>query len=107
MSILLVETYVVKAEKQAEFTPLLESFIEYKKDNPQLFEGLKSWTLHKQDIGHPAGMYIEQWEYESLAQMEEIDGRIFADEGMGRIQAAFHQLVEPATFSASIWSLVA
>lgn len=107
MSILLVETYVVKAEKQAEYTPLLNEFLEFKKDHPQLFDGLKSWKLHKQDIGQPAGLYIELWEYESLANMEEIGGRIFADEGMKAISAAFHQLVEPATFSASIWSLVA
>jgi len=107
MSILLVETYVVRAEKRAEFTPLLNEFLKYKGDHPQLFDGLKSWKLYKQDIGQPAGLYIEVWEYESLAQMEETGSRIFADEGMKRISAEFHQLVEPATFSAGIWSPVA
>ena len=107
MSIILVETYVVRAEKRAEFTPLLNEFLKFKEAHPQLFAGLKSWKLHKQDYGQPSGMYIEMWEYENLAQFEEIDRRIFSDEGMERISTAFHQLVEPATFSANIWSTVA
>jgi hypothetical protein len=107
MSILLVETYVVRAEKRAEFMPLLNEFLKCKENHPQLFDGLKSWKLYKQDIGQPAGLYIEVWEYESLAQMEEIDRRIFADEEMKKISAEFHQLIEPVTFSTGIWSPVA
>jgi len=106
MSILVVETYVVKAEKRAEFTPLLNEFLKYKQDHPQVFRGLKSWRLYKQNLGQPAGMYIEMWEYESLAAME-ADRSCEEDEEMKRISAGFHQLVEPATFSASIWSQVA
>ncbi len=107
MSIIMVETYVVKVEKKAEFTPLLNKFLEFKKNHPQLFDGLISWKLHKQDLGQPAGMYIEMWEFESLAKYEEIDGRIFGDEGMKAISSAFHQLIEPAIFSVRIWSQVA
>jgi hypothetical protein len=107
MSILLVETYVVKAEKIAEFTPLLNEFLKYKKDHAQLFDGVKSWKLYKQDYGQVSGLYIEMWEYENLAEMEKINKRIFEDEGMKGISEKFHQLVEPATFSANIWSPVA
>ena len=107
MSILLIETYVVKAEKQAKFTPLLNEFLKYKMDHAQLFSGVKSWKLYKQDFGAIAGMYIEVWEYESLADMDKINKRIFEDEGMKKIGVEFHQLVEPATFSANIWSPVA
>lgn len=59
MSITLAETYVVKAEKQPEFTPLLDQFLAFKRDNPELFSGFLSWKLYKQEIGKPAGMYIE------------------------------------------------
>jgi len=107
MSIVLTETYVVKAERQAEFTALLNKFLSYKKEHAPLFDGLRSWRLYKQEIGQPAGLYVEMWEYQGLGQMEEINARIFADEGMKAIQAAFHELIEPATFCASIWRPVA
>ena len=102
MSIFVVETYIVKEEKREEFEPRLNEFIKYKNDHPHLFPGLKSWKLYKQQIGQPAGLYIEMWEYESLAQMEQ-DRTCEIDEGMQRISAGFHKLVEPATFSTSVW----
>jgi hypothetical protein len=107
MSIIMVETYVVHAEKTTEFTTLLNEFLKFKKAHPQLFKGVKSWKLYKQDYGQPAGMYIEMWEYKNLAHLEEIDRRIFSDEGMKKISTAFHKLIEPATFSATIWSMIA
>ena len=107
MSIFLVETYVVKVERQASFTPLLNEFLEHKKNHAELFDGVLSWKLYKQSYGQMAGMYIEVWEYKSLAQMEVINKRIFEDAGLKRIQEEFHQLLEPATFSKCIWSLVA
>jgi len=107
MSIIMVETYVVHADKSTEFTTLLNEFLKFKKAHPQLFKGVKSWKFYKQDYGQPAGMYVEMWEYENLAQLEEIDKRIFSDEGMKKISTAFHKLVEPATFTKAIWSNVA
>ena len=107
MSVIVAETYVARREKTVEFTALLDEFLKFKKAHPQLFRGLKSWKLYKQDYGQPTGMYIEMWEYENLAKLEEINNRIFSYEGMKKINAAFHKLVEPATFSSSIWSEVA
>jgi len=107
MSVIVAETYVARREKTVEFTALLDEFLKFKKAHPQLFRGLKSWKLYKQDYGQPTGMYIEMWEYENLAQMEETNTRIFSDEGIKKINEAFHKLVEPATFSATIWSEVA
>ncbi|MEI6531042.1 MAG: hypothetical protein WCN99_06090 [bacterium] len=107
MSIFLVETYVVKAEKRAEFTPALNEFLTYKENHAQLFQGVKSWKLYKQNYGGVSGMMIEMWEFENLSEMEKIDARIFADEGMKKISTNFHQLIEPATFSANIWKPVA
>ena len=107
MSIIRVETYVVRTEKSPEFAALLNEFLKFKKAHPQLFKGVKSWKLYKQDYGQPAGMYVEMWEYGNLAQVEETNRRIFSDERMKKINAAFHKLVVPATFSASIWNRVA
>jgi hypothetical protein len=47
------------------------------------------------------------WEFEDLEAMATITARIFSDEGMKKIQKGFHQLVEPATFSNSIWRPIA
>lgn len=107
VSIITVETYVVRAERSIEFTTLIDEFLKFKKAHPQLFKGVKSWKLYKQDYGQPAGMYIEMWEYGNLAQVEETNRQIFSDERMKKINAAFHKLVVPATFSASIWNRVA
>lgn len=107
MSIFVVETYVVRAEKLGEFTPALNEFLKYKETHTELFKGLKSWKLFKQEYGGISGLYIEMWEYDSLADMERITARIFSDEGMKKISQGFHQLVEPATFSTSIWYPIA
>jgi hypothetical protein len=39
--------------------------------------------------------------------MEETNARVFGDGAMQRISRGFHQLVEPATLSASIWRPIA
>ena len=107
MSIFYVETYVGKAEKRAAFKPLLDKFIKYKKAHPQLFKGVKSWKLLRQEFGAIAGMYIEMWEYENWADIETINKRIFKDKEMQKIQKAFHLLIEPATFTGNIWHPIA
>ena len=107
MTVFNVETYVVKSEKRDEFNPALHEFLKYKEEHPELFEGLLSWRLFQQDYGGISGSYIEMWEFEDLAAMKTITSRIFSDEGMKKISKGFHQLVEPATFSNSIWRPIA
>jgi hypothetical protein len=103
----MVETYVVKSEKREEFTPALNEFLRYKETHPDLFRGLRSWRLLRQEYGAVSGMYIEMWEFDSLAELEKNTDRIFADEGMKKISKGFHLLVDPATLSSNIWSPVA
>ncbi len=107
MGIFMVETYVVKSEKREEFIPALNEFLRYKETHPDLFRGLRSWRLLRQEYGAVSGMYIEMWEFDSLADLEAITARIFEDEGMKRISKGFHLLVDPATLSSNIWSPVA
>jgi len=52
-------------------------------------------------------VYIEMWEYASLADMERINKKIFSHEKMKKIAQGFHQLIESISFSKSIWYLVA
>lgn len=106
MSIFEVQTYVVKSEKREQFTPLLNEFLKFKETHEELFKGLKSWKLYKQEYGAISGLYIEMWEFDSLADMEVNSEKIHNDEGMKKILKEFHQLIEPSTFSASIWNPV-
>jgi hypothetical protein len=103
MTVFNVETYVVKSEKRDEFNPSLQEFLKYKEEHSELFKGLLSWRLFQQEYGGISNLYIEMWEFEDLAAMETISARIFNDEGMKKISKDFNQLVEPTTFSSSIW----
>ena len=107
MSIFLVETYLAKHEKQAELQKLLKEFLRFKKENPEVFEGLKSWKLLQQEYGGIANLYIEMWEFESSQEMEKCNARIFENKEMKRIQVEFHTLIEHATFARFIWNSVA
>lgn len=107
MSVFIVETYVVRPEKLDEFTPALNEFLDFKKKNPKLFRGLKSWKLFKQEYGGTTHMYVEMWEYANLADMEITNERIFAHKKMKKIAQGFHQLIESTSFSTSIWYPVA
>jgi hypothetical protein len=107
MSIFLVETYLAKHEKQREFDALLKDFLRFKKENPKVFEGLKSWKLLQQEYGGVGNLYIELWEFESLPEMEKINARIFKNKEMKRINVEFHTLIDHATFARFIWNAVA
>ena len=107
MSIFLVETYLAKHEKQREFDALLKDFLRFKKENPKIFAGLKSWKLLQQEYGGIGNLYIEMWEFESLPEMERCNAKIFEDREMKRIQKEFQSLIDNSTFARFIWSSVA
>jgi hypothetical protein len=107
MSIFLVETYLAKHEKQGEFDALLKDFLRFKKENPKVFAGLKSWKLLQQEYGGIGNMYIEMWEFESLPEMEKCNTRIFAPKEMKRINKEFHELIDHATFARYVWNTIA
>jgi hypothetical protein len=103
MSIFIVETYVVKPEKNNEFLPALNEFLTFKESHPELFDGVRSWKLFRQEFGGIAGMYIEMWEYESMSEMERVNTIILSNDDMKRISQGFRQLIEASSFSTSIW----
>ena len=107
MSVFLVETYLAKHEKQAEFDTLLKEFLKFKKENPKVFEGLKSWRLLQQEYGGIGNLYIEMWEFESTQQMEKCNERVFAHKEMKRINKEFHTLIDHTTFARYVWNTVA
>ena len=67
MSIFLVETYLAKQERRTEFQKLLKEFLKFKKENPKVFEGLKSWKLLQQES-------LENWPDNSLRAVGNPEG---------------------------------
>jgi len=67
MTVFLVETYVIKLEKQTEFTAYKEK---WKKFFAQLLKELKSYKMFSQMLGGNWGGYVEMWEFENLADCE-------------------------------------
>ncbi len=106
MSVFLVQKYVIQADRRGRFKPLLKEFLAYKEAHAELFKGLRTWKLFKQNLGDPSDLYIEMWEYEDITGMDAINKRIFADVGMKKISDEFHDIIEPATFSQSIWNAI-
>jgi hypothetical protein len=106
LGIFRVESYVVKSERREEFTSVLNEYLRYRETRPDLFKGLKSWRIWRQEYGAVAGMYMEMAEFDSLAELETTANRIHQDEGMKKIIREFYELVDPARLSDSIWSPV-
>jgi hypothetical protein len=106
LSIFAVETYVVKPEKQVEYQSLMQRLLQYKKQNPQLFNEVKSFGLFHQMFGGLAGAYIEMWEFDSMADLEKCWTKEPKDEGFMKIHKEFMLLIVPDTFSINIWNAV-
>jgi len=106
MTIFMVETYVIKPEKQAEFTAFLKKFFAYKEKHPQLFKEMKSFKIFAQLLGGNWGGYVEMSEFESLADFEKWMNRLMQSEFMTTLYPEFMALVAPATDSINIWNPV-
>jgi len=106
MTVFVVETYVVKPEKHVEFKSLLQRFLKYMKENPTLFKEIKSWKLFTQTFGTISGAYVEQVEYDSLAELEKCYTRLLKDKEFSKIYQELMTLIDTATFSMSAWEPV-
>jgi hypothetical protein len=103
MGVFVVETYLVAPEKREKFKLLMQRLLEYKKENPKLFEEVRSLKLFAQMFGGIAGTYIEMWEFDSMADLEKCWKREDQDAGFMKIHKEFLQLIDPTTFSMKIW----
>jgi hypothetical protein len=106
MSVFVVETYLVAPEKREKFKLLMRRLLEYKKENPKLFEEVRSLKLFSQMFGGIAGTYIEMWEFDGMADLEKCWKQEDQDEEFMKIHQEFLQLIDPTTFSMKIWNSV-
>jgi len=110
MNIVNVSTYVIKYEKQTEFQALMKKFLKFKKANPKIFEGVKSFRLFQQEYGGVVGSYVEMWEFKSKEEMEKFNATMMKTmmkhEELKEIDTEFHKMVEHTTLTSSTWNIV-
>jgi len=102
----MVETYVVKPEKQTEFVAFGKKFDEWREKNREKLKEVKSWRLFSQMFGGNFGGYVEAWEFENMADCEKWTNRAMQDEEFLTIYNEFARLIVPATHSINIWNSV-
>jgi hypothetical protein len=108
VTIVKVEIYVIKPEKQQEYLAIMKKWTAYIKKNKEKCKELKSWKLFSQMIGDNIGGYIEMWELESLADHEKFMHRTFHEqrEFTASIVPGFTACIVPGTYSIRIWNSV-
>jgi len=106
MTILVIGTWLVRPEKQVEFSRLWKRFLEYLKKNPKMFKEVKSLKFFTQMFGGIEGTYVELAEYESLADYETFQTRIKKNKEYMKMFQEFMLLVDPTTLSTSVLTAV-
>jgi len=106
MTIFMVETYVIKPEKEAEFTAFLKKWFAYKEKHPQLFKEVKSYKIFAHLLGGNRGGYVEMFEFDNFAELEKWVNRLMQSDFMTTLHPEFMALVAPATDSISLWNPV-
>ena len=102
MSVFIVDSYVVKPERQEEFMPLMRRIVKYRKENPERFKELKSWKLFSL-FGGIGGTYIGMGEFDSLTDIEKYMMRVSEDKAMMKMWQKLMLLIVPATYTMNLW----
>jgi len=105
MAVFMVETYVVKPEKQKELVSLLQRVVKLMKEKPEKFQEVKSYKVYSQMVGAMGG-YTEIWEADSMADIEKFYHRMLTDEELMKIPQEFFTLIVPETYITRIWTNV-
>jgi len=96
----------VKPEKQSQFKPLLQKWRKYMKEDKEKLEEMKSWKLYTQTFGSICGAYVEQIEFDSLAEFEKFSVRMLKDKEYSKLYQEAMGLIDKTTFSMSAWEPV-
>jgi len=106
MTVFMVGQWVVKPEKQEEYTKLLKRILKHMKDNPKMFKEVKSYKIFTQTFGGIYGAYVELVEYNSLADYERSNKKMQKDEALAKMNKELMSLIEPTTLSSNLWTFV-
>jgi hypothetical protein len=103
MTILELETAVVKPEKQEEAMALWQKMLKYMKEHPEKSRA-KSTKAFTQVFGGTFGALVVMSEYDSLADWERDYATMMQDETQMKVMQEFMTLIVPGTFSVNILS---
>ena len=106
MTILTVDKWMVKPEKQEEHRKLMQKFHKFMKDNAAMFKEMKLRGEYTQMFGGVSGMYIWLVEYESLADLEKLNKKMEMDEEAKKLMQEWMPLIDPASISTNVWKAV-
>lgn len=104
MTIVVAGSFLVKPEKQAEFTKLWQRYMKYVKDNPKLFKEMKWSKSFTQSFGGTYGTFITLMEFNNLADMEKLNDRTMKDPALMKIYQEMMLLMDPATYTNNVWT---
>ena len=103
MTILEVETFVVKPEKQGEVMALYQKMLKYMKEHPEKTKA-KSSKIFTQVFGGTFGAYVSMSEYDSMADWEKEYATMMQDETLMKFYQEAMAMIVPGTFTISILS---
>ena len=106
MSILFLESLVVKPEKQGELDAHFKREKAFMEAHPELFKELKSQKILVQTMGDSVGRYMEILELENLAEAEKWVNRLMANKEFAAIHSEALDFAVPATHTMTVWSPV-
>ena len=106
MTVFILEQYVIKSDKAAEFAEFVKKYLTWlQKRRVDLYKEVKSHKMISQMFGGNFGKHMEIWEYESLADCEKCFNRLMQDkELMTVIFPEFASFFAPATHVMDVWN---
>ncbi|MDH5462395.1 MAG: NIPSNAP family protein [Candidatus Bathyarchaeota archaeon] len=106
MTILTVDKWMIKPEKQAEHKKLMQKYHKFMKDNAEMCKEMKLVGEYTQMFGGVSGMYVWLVEYDSLADLEKLNKRMEKDEEAKKLMQEWMPLIDPASVSTNVWTAV-
>ena len=106
MTILTVDKWIVKPEKQEEHRKLMRKFREFMQENAARFKEMKLVGEYTQTLGGVSGMYVWLVEYASLGDFEKVSKRMEKDAEATKLMQEWMPLIEPASVSTVVWTAV-
>jgi len=106
MTVFVIWTWVVKPEKQEEHNRMMQRYLKYIKENPEISRVVKSMKVFTQTFGGIYGSYVELLECDSLADYEKAQARLLKDKEYMEILQEFMLVIEPAELCIDVWNTV-
>jgi hypothetical protein len=105
MTILEVETFIVKPEKQGEVMALWQKAIKYMKDHPEKTKA-KSTKIFTQVLGGNFGAFVSMSEYDNIADWEKEYATMMQDETYMKLFQESQTFIVPGTLTINILSAI-